>query len=456
MRRAVLNPGWMLRGWTDIPYALTRWGYGDCRPLSLDGFYVLSSCDGKTNFDSFAFLPKHRQLLDDLITDGIAREVTEQTGISPIQAFRKADNPFIRGIEWNITGRCNLKCRHCYMESPDIKYGHVSTKDIERLVDQFAAANVMEVSLTGGEPFMRKDLMQILEMVAARGIWLGQIYSNGLLIKQKHLDRIKELGFLPAFQISFDTVNGHDDMRGVKGVVKPTVKAIRFLVEAGFPVVVATSIDRRNVGGLEVTYELLKGLGVVSWRVSTPEKSGNWRNQETDLDLDSAYAACEPVAKRWVKDGKPFHIQLCGFFKAGQTTELSEIDKIFNFTPESLDCQTCREQANVLPDGTLVPCPGYVDGPVEKTMPNLLTGPDFSTAWSGNGLRYFADLKLKDVLAENPGCAKCPHFSECGLGCRAAALEKTGQLLSKDPVSCQIFHSGYRSRMRNAVLESQG
>ena len=452
MRQAVLSPGWMLRGWSDMPFALVRWGNGACRPLSLDSYYVLSSCDAQSDFDGFAFLPKHRRLLDGFLADGIVAACGPEPALASIQTYRKADNPFIRGIEWNITGRCNLKCRHCYMESPAGRYGHPPLRELERLADQFAEANVLEVSLTGGEPFLRDDLLTLLELLAARGIWVGQIYSNGLLIRQRHLERIRALGLLPAFQISFDGVHGHDDMRGVRGVERPTIAAIRRVAQAGFPVVVATSIDRRNAAGLSATYALMRALGIVSWRVSMPERAGNWRNQDSALSLAEAYAVCEPIARRWAADDRPFHIQLAGFFKAGPRSDLGGSEPDLALTPASYDCRTCREQANVLPDGTLVPCPGYVDSAVAATMPNLLRDMPLSRAWAHPRLRRFADLRLGDVLAENPGCATCADLSACGIGCRAAALADTGRLLAKDQTTCQLFRGGFRQRMRDSVL----
>jgi radical SAM protein with 4Fe4S-binding SPASM domain len=118
------------------------------------------------------------------------------------------------------------------------------------------------------------------------------------------------------------------------------------------------------------------------------------------------------------------------------------------YTPESYDCAACREQPNVLPDGTLVPCPGYVDSIVQARMPNLLRE-DLSKVWASSFLRQIADMKKKDLFARNPECAACELFKECGLGCRASALTETGDLMAKDPLACELYKKGYKQPFRD-------
>ncbi|MCC2111226.1 MAG: radical SAM protein [Hyphomicrobiales bacterium] len=446
---ARLTEDWRLRGWTDAPRTIVRWQSADYRPLSDEGSYVLSACDGVTNFHSLAFLPHHLRILDDLVSDGIARYCDRGDAIEGWQRHRFSDNPVLRSVEWNITGRCNLKCRHCYMESPSGKYGHCSLAEARRIVDQFAEAGVLEVSLTGGEPFMRKDILEILGMLAERRIWVSQIYSNGLLIEETRLEAIRKLGLKPAFQISFDGVGAHETMRGVAGIESPTIDAIRLLRRCGFVVAVSTSIDRAGARTLGETYELMKELRVASWRVSKPEPTGNWRGAEDALSLAELFDACRPVARRWSEDGKPFHILLAGFLKGAPDGLEGAPRRAIGYAPDSYACESCRAEVNLLPNGVLMPCPGYVDLGLDATMPNLLHGRTLSEVWADPAFRRYADLTLADVLAANPGCRVCTHFSECGVGCRASALARSGDLLAKDEMACVLYHQGYKARIAN-------
>ena len=471
-RYAILNREWMLRGWADTPPLLANWKTGDQRELKKAGFYVAESCNGRMDFDSLAFLPRHRALLDRLIEEGIAEECRAGASLEGWQVYRKAPNPRLTGIHWCVTGFCNLNCRHCYMEAPSGRYGELPLHGMARLIEQFERANVIEVSLTGGEPFVRKDLLEIIRMLAGKKIHLSQIYTNGLLVTDEHLRDIAAIGYQPAFQVSFDGVGAHDSMRGVAGVEGSVVAAIRRLRAAGFPVAVATSIDSCNLGSLAGTYGLMKTLDIQSWRVSSPQETGNWRGATTAASLDEQASACLPLLQRWLGDGKPFAIQLGGFFRGGSGRERPSGSRPHRvspkrgarpgvpdapaFTPDAYDCGACREQPNLLPDGTLVPCPGYVDSVLQDRMPNLLRG-ELATVWTDSFLRQIADIKKRDLLGAIPECAACDLFRECGTGCRAFALTATGTLMAKDPAACEMCQKGYRQRFREAVaLQESG
>ncbi len=480
-RYAKLKRDWMLRGWSDMPRTLVNWTSGEQRELKTMGFYVAESCDGQTDFESLAFLPKHQAMLELLIAEEIAEECREGDAIGPWQRYRKANNPRLTGIHWHVTGRCNLNCRHCYMQAPAGRYGQLSFDAMAGLVEQFERANVLEVSLTGGEPFVRRDLLDILQLLAQKKIRLAQIFSNGLLITNRHLASIRKIGFRPAFQISFDGVGAHDQMRGTTGTEQGVIDAIRRLRDAGFPVVVATAIDQLNLACLAGTYALMGKLGVQAWRIAAPQETGNWRGTTTAASLDQQAAACAPVLEQWLRDGQPFSIQLCGFYNgrprdldAGQPVRRAQqepaaararaqatgrkrppgLPRMPEYSPESYDCGGCREQPNLLPEGTLVPCPGYVDGLFQERMPNLLRE-DLSEVWRRSFLRRFADMRKKDVLAKNPECVACKLFKACGAGCRASALTATGNLMARDPIACELHKGGYRKRFRQMAASAR-
>jgi radical SAM protein with 4Fe4S-binding SPASM domain len=462
---AKLKKDWMLRGWKDVPMAMVNWTTSTRRELKMKGFYVTECCDGQTDFDSLSFLPAHHIVLDRLIEEGIAEACQEGDSIEVWQRYRKAENPSLMGIHWCVTGLCNLNCRHCYMEAPAGRYGELPYEEMAGLIEQLERANVIGVSLTGGEPFLRKDLLDILQLLAQKKIGVNEIYSNGLLITDDHLRGIRRMGFSPVFQISFDGVGGHDRMRGAEGIEQSVIAAIQRLLTAGFPVAVSTSIDKLNLGCLADTYGLMKGLGVHSWSIAPPRAMGNWRGATTVMSLDEEAEAYMLLLERWLNDGKPFDIQLAAFFTGKQPqfgshgaapdSKPVETQNTQRNTPDSFDCGACRELPNLLPDGTLVPCPGYVDSPLQERMPNLLRQ-DLSSVWSQSLLRQIADIKKKDLLARNPECVACELFKACGLGCRASALRETGDLMKKDPVFCDLWKKGYTKQFQEVAASVTG
>lgn len=439
MRYARLKKEWMLRGWTDESRAIVNWTNGDCRRLSEELFLTAKACDGQTDFDNIAGVLQQNLRLGKLIRAGMAEECSPGEGIQPHQSFRKADNPYILSVHWSLTGRCNLKCRHCYMESPDARYGELPLTDILCIIDELDAANVHQVELTGGEPFIRCDLLEILAALAKKRIGVARIYSNGTLISDEALEDIKKLGLSPAVQISFDGCGTHDIMRGIEGTEPSTIEAIRRLRRHGFPVVVGTSIDRTNIGALAATYALMKELDIQLWRVAPPQRIGNWRQTTTGLTVEEIIPACAPIAARWSEDGEPFALQIPGYRRGEEDTDP------IRYSPESYDCMSCRLTCSLLPDGTVMPCPTYTDTAIYEEMPNLLRE-TFAGIWSASALRTIIDIRKSEVLANNSECGACAKFEHCGGGCRAMAMAATGDLLSVDPQACELNKNDFLQR----------
>ena len=449
-RYARLKGEWLLRGWTDVPRALVNWTTGEQLELRKKGFYVTEACDGNTDFNSLAFLPAHHALLDRLIEKGIAESCEEGNSINSCQQYRKAPNPRLGGLLWSVTGLCNLNCIHCYMKAPSGLYGELRFEEMIHLIDEFERANVHQVSLTGGEPFLRKDLLDIITMLAQKKIWLSQIFTNGLLVTEEVLEEIRRIGFLPSIQISFDGCGAHDYMRGMKGIEQEVIEAIRRVRAAGFPVVIATSVDRVSKGSLTDTYELLRGMDIGYWRIALPYNTGNWRGATTALSFEEEAEIYAPLLGLWLADGKPFDLELGGFFEGASRRNRPgpEREETIRYAPENYDCGACREMPNLLPDGTLLPCPGYTDTILHDRMPNVIRL-GLSKALIQPFFRSIADMKKSDLLLENEECNTCELFELCGMGCRAIAVASTGELMAKDPVACRIWKEGYKQRFRD-------
>ena len=103
---ALIQKDWLLRGWENMPYAVANWKNGDFRELSKETFDILKYCDGKTDFSSWAYLPKARRILDKLIEEDIAYECEFGEELDKLQAYKYAPSPVIRGLLWSVTGVC--------------------------------------------------------------------------------------------------------------------------------------------------------------------------------------------------------------------------------------------------------------------------------------------------------------------------------------------------------------
>jgi radical SAM protein with 4Fe4S-binding SPASM domain len=93
---------------------------------------------------------------------------------------------------FELTYRCNFYCRHCYVPLGYRKYKELKTKDIFSILNQLADIGCFYLGFTGGEPFVREDIMEILWYAKRKGFEVI-IYTNGSLIDEKIADELKRL-----------------------------------------------------------------------------------------------------------------------------------------------------------------------------------------------------------------------------------------------------------------------
>ncbi|MDF2954694.1 radical SAM protein [Candidatus Alkanophaga liquidiphilum] len=135
-------------------------------------------------------------------------------------------------VHLEVTKRCNLRCIHCAIRADVLdKSEELSIDEIESLIDSLSSLGTMYLSMSGGEPFLRKDIFDLIKYGKSRGLGL-HISSNGTLITKGIAKRLNALG-LDAITISLDAVTPeiHDEIRGVKGVFEKAVSAIKNLIE---------------------------------------------------------------------------------------------------------------------------------------------------------------------------------------------------------------------------------
>lgn len=453
MQRFVkLTDNWLMRGWEDIPFALVHWKSKEVRPITEKIAYVVRSCDGKTDFNTpLCFLPIHKKILEALIKECIVQECREGDILHESQHFRKASNPYVPKIQWALTGDCNLKCQHCYMESPDYKYKDIQQTDIDKILEEFERSNVLEVSITGGEAFMRSDLLDIIKKLTDKRIKIGNLYSNGLLITDKILKEIKVLGVTSTFCLSFDGVGTHDKMRGTKHTEEKVIDAIKRIRSYGFELNIATSIDKfSTVQSVLATYELVKELDVRSWQISAPNDAGNWQAPTSALSLDEEVELYKPILKKWHKEKHPLDIQLGAFFNNKADSINKDKKTASKYSWESSACGACSLSTYLQPDGTLLPCHMLTGTSYHDKMSNVLEK-GLSEILGSSNIMDFARTKKGDLLPYNPSCMQCELFEQCGMGCRARSLTHAGNINSKDPIYCEMFQQNHKNNLLSVL-----
>lgn len=393
--------------------------------------FVYAMCDGVTDLSVPAFLPVHRSALRRLLARGAVRRCPK--------GFR-GPAPDIDGVLLSVTGRCNMRCRHCYMGAPEGQ-GELPLETMRRILDALCEAGAMQISLTGGEPLMRADLMELTDSILARGMAITDIFTNATLIDQTFLAELEARALRPRFHVSFDGVGRHDAMRGVPGAESAARRGITALISAGHRVILTTSVDENTLPALEKTYAFAKAAGVHAWGIGRPVAAGCARSMGRVADGDFA-CACHALKALWEADGRPFTLGLESYFSHAVTRDMQH--DIPEFAPEQYACGSCRAFPHITHEGILMPCPCYADTEFAGVFPSLVAQ-DWHTAWHDPTLRRVMDIRKAEVLRANPDCARCERLADCRTGCRVSAVLAGGGLLGRDEITCNIFRKGLRA-----------
>src|ERR1043166_3084115 len=144
-------------------------------------------------------------------------------------------------VVWELTLACNLKCAHCGSRAGKRRPDELSTDEALEVVEQLARLGTREVSLIGGEAYLRRDWIEIIRAIDSHGIHTS-LQTGGLALNRERIRAAKEAGLRSA-GISIDgTAEYHDRIRGVKGSYTHALEALRNLREAGIPHSVNTQI----------------------------------------------------------------------------------------------------------------------------------------------------------------------------------------------------------------------
>ncbi len=149
-------------------------------------------------------------------------------------------------VVWNVTRTCNLNCIHCYSSSENKKYSNeLTTEEAKTMIDQLADFQVPVLLLSGGEPFIRPDILELAEYSIKKGIRVT-FSTNGTLIDKETARKVKEIG-VGYVGVSFDGIRDkHDEFRRSAGAFDKALQGIKNLIEVDQRVGLRFTINKHN------------------------------------------------------------------------------------------------------------------------------------------------------------------------------------------------------------------
>jgi SynChlorMet cassette radical SAM/SPASM protein ScmE len=213
-----------------------------------------------------------------------------------------------RTVNVEITGRCNLRCLYCsHFDGPGDVSGDLPAAEWLRFFEELNRCTVMSVTLSGGEPFVRSDIRDILDGIV-RNRMRYTVLSNGTLITDDLAAYLASTRRCDAVQVSIDGSSPavHDSCLG-KGTFAKAVEGIRLLQKHGVPVAVRVTIHKDNVTDLEnIARLLLEDLKLPAFSTNSASSLGLCvKNNGVQLDVDDRSRAMATLVRLNAKcDGR--------------------------------------------------------------------------------------------------------------------------------------------------------
>ncbi|MFT0174268.1 radical SAM protein [Paraburkholderia mimosarum] len=160
----------------------------------------------------------------------------------------------------HLLGRCNLECRHCYMEGSPRRQERLPLDAVLGAIDECPKLGIGTICITGGEPFLYRDLDRVLEAAAAQPEVQTTLCTNGTLLTPRRAARLHALGV--RVNISIDgRPEFHDGFRNMAGAFSLSERGARAAVEADVPLTIISSISQDNLESLAFLVNWAASLG---------------------------------------------------------------------------------------------------------------------------------------------------------------------------------------------------
>ncbi|HWQ61860.1 MAG TPA: radical SAM protein [Negativicutes bacterium] len=340
-------------------------------------------------------------------------------------------------VVWNTTNRCNLRCRHCYIEAEDRAYGgELTTAEAKVFIDDLAGMKVPVLLFSGGEPLLRDDLYELGAYAAAKGI-RPVISTNGTLITPEAARRIKETGF-QYVGISIDGDEAvHDYFRGREGCFAETLRGIRNSLAAGNKTGIRFTVNKLNRHTLPGILALVEREKIARFCMYHLVYAGRGKGiADLDTTADEKRQTIELLIDKTIdfhRRGVEVEILTTDNHADGmyilqhiERTQPERVEEVRKLLAMHGGCSAGGKMANVDPRGDVHACQfwGHVAlGNVRERS--------FSAIWRQNQDEFLC--RLRDKTAQLKGkCGECRYRDLCG-GCRIRAEAAGGDLWGEDP-----------------------
>jgi len=315
-------------------------------------------------------------------------------------------------VVWEITLACNLKCQHCGSRAGRPRPGELTTAECLDVVDQLARLGTREISLIGGEAYLRRDWLEIVRAIRAHGIYCA-VQTGARNLTDRRLRAAVDAG-LQGLGVSIDGLpETHDRIRGVAGSHAQAISALERAGALGLNTSVNTVIGALNIGELPEVLERILDAGARQWQVQLTVAMGNAVDNPELLLQPYQLLELMPLLAHLYHRGQERGLLLAVGNNIGYFGPFEGLWRSYDeLRGHWSGCSAGQTVIGLESDGTVKGCPslateGYAGGNVrDLTLEQI---------WNGSEELHFGRLRSAESLWGF--CRTCYYADVCRGGC---------------------------------------
>lgn len=324
---------------------------------------------------------------------------------------------------WEITLACDLACSHCGSRAGKARPDELTTAEALDLVRQMHEMGVNEVTLIGGEAYLREDWLEIVAAIRSRGITCSTM-TGGRGFTREVAFAAKKAG-LSNGGVSLDGLREtHDELRALKGSYDAALAAMANFKAAGIPFAANTQINRKNLHEIPAVFEVLADAGIRAWQMQVTTAMGRAGDRDDLLlepyqMLDVLPMLADLHAKAEARGIKLWPGNNIGYFGPYEHVLRGRSAQGHRGT-----CGAGKLVLGIEANGDIKGCPSL---PSDPYVGGNIRDASLADIWErSKALRFVRDMRVEDLSGF---CRDCYYAEACLGGCNwttHVAFGKTG------------------------------
>lgn len=399
--------------------------------VNLVGSVLLKICDGKLSREKMVKVlrEKYPEKTVRAIEADVARLLVQLSNfIEPDNIPDGASKNILAyvcappsAVGFMITNACNLRCKHCSAAAAKPLEDELSTDEWRRVVKDLAEIGVSAVALTGGEPFLREDIFDVIEKIMECSMGL-QINTNATLMTEEVAKKLSTLPRPPSIIVGLDGASAetHDLLRG-EGTFDKAIRGLKILQKYGLHFKVFTVVTRYNCHELEEVLKLAKQVGAYQMDITFVVGTGRAPCYAPDFYFPKEERASILEEVESLSHKYPSFVGGACLQQAQRVRAFREgVDMYYPRSGKLFSCGAAITGCTIQPDGTVIPCDMS-----EAIKAGNIRENSFWHVWQSSEvlreIRSFRGMDLDEVEV----CRTCDYRNICIGTCPAAAYGET-------------------------------